>query len=207
MKSKSLLVMVVVCSWVLMACQSAAVSTTAVPTPGTNMEFDQMFIDMMVPHHQAAIEMALLAQEKAEHPELKQMAAQIIADQKNEIEQLKTWRQEWYGSDSTPPMSEMPMLPGMKEMAHGSLTMDMTMDVEKLRLTSESFDLMFIDLMISHHQMAIDAAMMAEQQATREEVRDLAQKIIEKQQTEIEQMKEWRLEWYGSAEPSPTSAP
>lgn len=199
--------MLAVSSWILMACQSAAVSTTAVPTPGTNMEFDQMFIDMMVPHHQAAIDMALLAQEKAEHPELKQMAAQIIADQENEIEQLKTWRQEWYGSDSTPLMSEMPMLPGMNEMAHGSLTMDMTMDVEKLRLTSESFDLMFIDLMISHHQMAIDAAMMAEQQATREEVRDLAQKIIEKQQTEIEQMKEWRLEWYGSAEPSPTSAP
>ena len=207
MKSKSLLVMLVVCSWILMACKSASVSTTAVPTTGTSMEFDQMFIDMMVPHHQAAIEMALIAQEKAEHPELKQMAAQIIEDQEKEVEQLKTWRQEWYGSDNTPSMSEMPILPGMTEMAHGSMTMDMTQDVEKLRMTSESFDLMFIDLMISHHQMAIDAAQMAEQQATRDEVRDLAGKIIEKQQTEIDQMKAWRLEWYGSAEPSPTSAP
>lgn len=207
MKSKSLLVMLVVCSWILMACKSASVSSTTTPIDEASMEFDQMFIDMMVPHHQAAIEMALIAQEKAEHPELKQMAAQIIEDQEKEVEQLKTWRQEWYGNDNTPSMSEMPILPGMTEMAHGSMTMDMTQDVEKLRTTSESFDLMFIDLMISHHQMAIDAAMMAEQQATRDEVRDLAGKIIEKQQTEIDQMKAWRLEWYGSAEPSPTSAP
>lgn len=208
MRIKSLLIMLAVSPWILMACQSASVPTTAVPTtaaptPGTGMEFDQMFIDMMVPHHEAAVEMAVLAQEKAEHPELKQMAAQIIADQEKEIAQLKTWRQEWYGSDSTPPMSAMPMLPGMTEMAHGSMTMDMTEDMEKLRTTSEPFDLMFIDLMIAHHQMAIDAGWMAEQEATRDEVRDFAKNIIEKQQAEIEQMKEWRLEWYGSAEPSP----
>ncbi len=207
MKSKSLLVILVVSSSILMACTSASVTTTAVSTTGTSVEFDQMFIDMMVPHHQAAVEMAVLAQEKAEHSELKQMAAQIIADQEKEIAQLKTWRKEWYGSDSTPPMSDMPSLSGMTEMGHGSMTMDMTMDVEKLRTTSESFDLMFIDLMIGHHQMAIEAGMMAEQQATRDEVRDLAQKIIEKQQAEIEQMKAWRLAWYGSAEPSATSMP
>lgn len=207
MKTKSLLVILVVGSWVLTACQSAATSTTAAPTPVADMEFDQMFIDMMVPHHEAAIEMAQIAQEKAEQPELKQMAAEIIADQEKEIAQLKTWRQEWYGSDSTPPMSAMPMLPGMTEMADGSMTMDMTMDIEKLRNTTESFDLMFIDLMISHHQIAIDAAMMAEKQATRAEVRDLAQKIIEKQQAEIEQLQAWRAEWFASAEAVATSTP
>jgi uncharacterized protein (DUF305 family) len=207
MKTKNLLMMIVVCSVILTACQSAGAPVTAEPTAGSNMEFDQMFIDMMVPHHQAAIEMALVALEKAEHPEIKQMAAQIIADQEKEIEQLKTWRQEWYGSDVTPPMSEMPMLPGMEDMDHGSMTMDMTMDIEKLRMTSESFDLMFIDLMTSHHQMAIDAAMMAEEQAIRDEVRDLADEIIDKQQAEIEQMKAWRLEWYGGTEPAATSTP
>jgi uncharacterized protein (DUF305 family) len=161
----------------------------------------------MVPHHQAAIEMALLARQKAEHPELKQMADQIIADQEKEVGQLKTWRQQWYGSDVTPPMSEMPMLSNMPAMGHESMTMDMTADIEKLKTTSEPFDLVFIDLMIDHHQMAVDAGKMAEQQATREEVRDLARMIVENQQKEIEQMEAWRLEWYGSADVSATPTP
>jgi uncharacterized protein (DUF305 family) len=207
MKIKNLLIVLLVCSWVLMACASPSKSTTAVPTTENSMEFDQMFIDMMVPHHQAAIEMALIAQQKAEHPELKQMADQIIADQEREVGQLKTWRQQWYGSDVTPPMSEMPMLSDMSGMGHESMTMDMTTDIEKLNTTTEPFDLIFIDLMIDHHQMAVDAGMMAEQQATREEIRDLARTIVESQQKEIEQMKAWRLEWYGNATPSITATP
>jgi uncharacterized protein (DUF305 family) len=207
MKIRSLLTLFMACSWILMACSSASVSPTSKPTSEASMEFDRMFIDMMVPHHQAAIEMALVAQEKAEHPELKQMADQIIADQEREVGQLKTWRQQWYGSDVTPPMSEMPMLSDMSGMGHESMTMDMTTDIEKLNTTTEPFDLMFIDLMIDHHQMAVDAGMMAEQQATREEIRDLARTIVESQQKEIEQMKAWRLEWYGSADASATPTP
>jgi uncharacterized protein (DUF305 family) len=207
MKNKNLVCVLALCAWVVVACTSTSVSPTPMPTSGAGMEFDRMFIDMMVPHHQAAIEMALIAQEKAELTELKQMADQIIADQEREVGQLKTWRQQWYGSDVTPPMSEMPMLSDMSGMGHESMTMDMTTDIEKLNTTSEPFDLMFIDLMIDHHQMAVDAGMMAEQQATREEVRDLAQTIIENQQKEIEQMKAWRLEWYGSTDVSATPTP
>ena len=207
MNNKSLVFVLVIFAWILTACTSTSVSSTSMPTSGAGMDVDQMFIDMMVPHHQAAIEMALLAQQKAEHPELKQMADQIIADQEREVGQLKTWRQQWYGSDVTPPMSEMPMLSNMAAMGHESMTMDMTADIEKLKTTSEPFDLVFIDLMIGHHQMAVDAGKMAEQQATREEVRDLARMIVENQQKEIEQMEAWRLEWYGSADVSATPTP
>jgi uncharacterized protein (DUF305 family) len=49
--------------------------------------------------------------------------------------------------------------------------------------------------------------MMAEQQATREEVRDMARTILENQQKEIEQMEVWRLEWYGSTDVSATPTP
>src|SRR5215204_4286530 len=37
-------------------------------------EFDQLFMDMMVPHHQGAVEMARIAQDRAEHQEIKDMA-------------------------------------------------------------------------------------------------------------------------------------
>lgn len=58
--------------------------------------FDKAFIDAMVPHHQGAIEMAQVASEKSENPRIKELAGDIIIAQKQEIEQMKQWRKEWY---------------------------------------------------------------------------------------------------------------
>ncbi|XYH94671.1 DUF305 domain-containing protein [Sorangium sp. So ce1128] len=153
--------------------------------------FDRQFIDMMTPHHEGAVMMAMTAQERAEHEELKAMADEIVAAQNHEISQLKSWREQWYGSAETPPVDEMPMLPGME---HDSM-MDMVQANEELK-TAEPFDLAFIDAMIPHHEMAIDAAEMAQQEAEHAEIRTLADGIIEAQQREIDQMKAWRAEWY-----------
>ncbi|AGP41376.1 DUF305 domain-containing protein [Sorangium cellulosum] len=153
--------------------------------------FDQQFIDMMAPHHEGAVMMAETAQERAEHPELKAMADDIISAQNQEISQLKTWREQWYGSAETPPVDEMPMLPGME---HDGM-MNMVEANEALK-TAEPFDRAFIDAMIPHHEMAIDAAEMALKQAEHAEIKTLASGIVEAQQREIEQMKSWRAEWY-----------
>lgn len=58
------------------------------------------------------------------------------------------------------------------------------------------FDLQFIDTMIAHHQGAIDMAQVAEKQATHEELKQLARKIVEDQQNEIKQMQGWKQQWY-----------
>lgn len=173
-------------------------ATEEVPNTGKT-EFDQLFIDMMVPHHQGAVEMAKIAQERAEHPEIKEMADAIIAGQDEEIIQMKNWRQAWYGSSDTPSMSEMPSLedmPGMGGMGHA---MDMQAEVDQLRNASEPFDLAFIDAMIPHHQSAIDAAQRVLNEAQRPELKELAQRIIAAQEKEIEQMKAWREAWYPDA--------
>ncbi|HAT6349385.1 TPA: DUF305 domain-containing protein [Legionella pneumophila] len=60
-------------------------------------QYDKRFIDLMIPHHEAALMMAKNALNNATHPELKAMAQQIINAQEKEIEQLKAWRNEWYG--------------------------------------------------------------------------------------------------------------
>ena len=135
------------------------------PMGSTTASFDEQFIDMMVPHHEGAVAMAEIAQGRAEHLEVKQMAEAILTSQRDEIAQMKAWRKDWYGSDQTPPMSQMPMVPGMGggHAAHGgSGTMNMAADVEALRNAPEPFDLAFIDAMIPHHQSAIDAAKAAE---------------------------------------------
>ena len=165
---------------------------------GGDAPIDQAFIDMMVPHHESAIAMAELAQERAEHPELQQMADDIVAAQSAEISQLKAWRGEWFGSSGTPSMEEMPMLPGMSMPPGHSMsggTMDMTTEIEDLR-DADPFDRFFIDATIRHHEQAIEAAEIVLAETDREEVRALATAIIDAQTREIEQLRDWRAEWY-----------
>ncbi len=169
-------------------------------------EFDQQFIDMMVPHHQGAVEMARIAQDRAEHQEIKDLAQAIVQGQTSEIDQMKAWRLAWYGSAETPSMAQMPMLHDMPGTGAMVMTMNMAQEVETLRNAAEPFDRAFIDAMIPHHQSAIDAAQLAQTRAVHQEIKDLAQAIISAQQSEIDQMKAWRLAWYG-AETSPTALP
>jgi uncharacterized protein (DUF305 family) len=65
---------------------------------GADDEFDLRFIEGMVPHHEGALTMAQQAIEKSDRPELKQLSEEILASQQAEIDQMKQWKQAWYGS-------------------------------------------------------------------------------------------------------------
>ena len=163
--------------------------------------FDQQFIDMMVPHHLSAVEMAKIAVDRGEHPELKALAANIVAAQESEIAQMREWRKDWFGSAQTPPIDAMPLLPGMQmedhsmgEMEMGG-TMDMTTDIETLR-NAQPFDKAFLEAMIPHHESAITAAQLAQRSATKAEIKELAAAIVGAQQAEIARMRAWLDAWY-----------
>lgn len=159
--------------------------------------FDQRFIDMMVPHHEAAIAMAEIARSRATHDELRALADEAIDGQSAEIGQLRTWRESWFGSAETPPMEAMPMLPGVRMVGQpmSGDRMDMRVDVDRLRL-AEPFDRGFIDAMLLHHQSAIEAAQSALVRSSREEIRRMAEAIISTQSREIDQLRQWRADWY-----------
>ncbi|MEJ7803956.1 MAG: DUF305 domain-containing protein [Candidatus Limnocylindria bacterium] len=153
---------------------------------------------MMVPHHESAIAMAEIAQERAERPELQNLADDIVATQTAEISQMQDWREQWFGRSDTPSMEEMPMLPGMSMPAGQSMSggmMDMTSEVDGLR-EAEPFDRDFMDAMIRHHEQAVAAAEIALAETERDEIRGLAEDIIEAQTREIDQLRDWRAEWY-----------
>jgi uncharacterized protein (DUF305 family) len=173
--------------------------TSTSPMASQSVGLDQAFIDMMVPHHESAVEMAKIALDRADHEELRSLAEDIIAAQEPEIEQLRQWRQAWFGSSETPPMEEMPLLPGMDmpgmEGHAMEGTMDMTADIDELR-TADPFDRAFIDAMIEHHESAIAAAEIIKGATQRPELQDLADDIVGAQRREIEQMQVWRAEWY-----------
>jgi uncharacterized protein (DUF305 family) len=62
---------------------------------------DRMFLRMMIPHHQLAIDMAQDALTNAQHDELQGLARAIIADQSAEITEMDGYLQAWYGEAST----------------------------------------------------------------------------------------------------------
>jgi uncharacterized protein (DUF305 family) len=57
--------------------------------------FDDHFLNMMTAHHEGAVTMSKEALQKAEHPEIKKLAEQIIRAQQPEIEQMKKWKEMW----------------------------------------------------------------------------------------------------------------
>ena len=61
----------------------------------TGKDFDIHFLDMMTPHHAGATTMAKEALTKAEHPEIKTLANQIIKAQEAEIKQMADWKAKW----------------------------------------------------------------------------------------------------------------
>jgi uncharacterized protein (DUF305 family) len=146
---------------------------------------DKAFIDAMVPHHQGAIAMAEVALKNAEHEEIIQLSRNIISSQQAEIEELKSIKQEEFGTSNVPMEMSSEQMRGM----------GMMMDPQQLA-NQKPFDEAFIDAMIPHHQSAIEMAQVALENSDNPKIKDLAQNIISAQQREIEQMREWRQQWY-----------
>jgi uncharacterized protein (DUF305 family) len=149
--------------------------------------YDARFVDMMIPHHQSAIDMANIALTAAVHPEIKAVARNIARDQKNEIDRMRAWRLRWYGQGGGKDTSQF--VDVMRRMDDAMLT--------GLGARDSTFDLRFINMMIPHHQAAIAMAWDALAKSRRPEILDLARAVIAAQQKEINAMKQWRQQWYG----------
>jgi uncharacterized protein (DUF305 family) len=146
---------------------------------------DERFIDAMVPHHQGAIAMAEVALDNAEHEEIIQLSRNIISSQQAEIEELKAIKKEEFGTSRVPMEMSQEQMRGM----------GMMMDPQELA-EREPFDRAFIDAMIPHHQSAIEMSRVALEDSDNPQIKELAGNIISAQQEEIEQMEQWREEWY-----------
>ena len=130
--------------------------------------------------------MAKLAATRAEHSELKKLAADIVRDQEREITLMTELRERWF---SGKPKAINMDFPGM---AHGMAGMD----VKKLSgLTGRSFDTEFVGQMILHHEGALEMAKQVRNTNSYDTLRSLANEIIRAQEAEIRQMKEWQSAW------------
>lgn len=78
---------------------------------------------------------------------------------------------------------------------------DMTKQLEGL--SGDAYDKAFMEMMIKHHQSAIDMAKLSETRAKNQEIKTLSQNIISAQEKEISEMQQWQMDWgYTSSESS-----
>ena len=149
---------------------------------------DAAFVADMTVHHEGAIEMARLARRRAEHPEIRRLAGDIIDAQESEITAMRTIRRDMHDMEGH----------GDGHLGMSDAEMGMDMDPAMLE-EADPFDRAFIDMMIPHHRGAIAMARELLEKGEHRALRDMAQDIVDAQAAEIERMREWRKDWYGSA--------
>jgi len=141
---------------------------------------ERAFMAMMVPHHESAMQMARLALEKAQHPQVRRLAQGIIASQEAEIARMRAWHEQWFGE-------------GLEPDTTGPHAM---MDMSDLEAAREDFDRRFLAMMIPHHASAVMMADEVRLAEPRGQIDFLAREIMAAQAEEIGQMQRWREQWY-----------
>lgn len=164
-------------------------------------EFDEMYIAEMLAHHEGAISMAETVSASTDRKELLDLAQSIMQTQTQEVVKMQEWQEKW-GYEKT--MGGHASHSGMGNEMSGTM-MDMGKELEGLKGTE--FDKKFLELMIEHHQQAVDMSKYASTNAGHQEVKDLAKAIIDAQNIEISQMKQWQMEWGFTATDSESSMP
>lgn len=148
--------------------------------------YDLQFIDTMSAHHKGAVDMSMLAEKRAQHSELKELAANIIGDQEREIARMSEWRDRWFAEKTKAINMEFP------GMSHGMGGMDLK-SLESLK--GNEFDIEFLKQMIPHHEGAVEMAKDLQKQDSHSELKELARDIITAQEEEIKQMRSWLAAW------------
>ena len=131
-------------------------------------EFDVAFMSQMIAHHQGAVEMAEQTLQVAQRPETRQEAQKVIDAQTKEIAQMTGWLKDWYSAE-----------PSMEQQ---KLMQDDMADMMAMRIED---DPMFYDMMIPHHQGAIEMSELAQEKAQRPELKNFAGQIKKDQNAEI----------------------
>lgn len=142
---------------------------------------DIMFAQMMIPHHEQAVQMAdqALDTKHQASAEVKKLAEQIKATQGPEIQQMQGWLNQW-GAPATAD-------------AHAGHSMEGMMTEEQMtsldKAAGADFDKQWLTMMIAHHEGAVTMSQAVLKTTKNSEVIVLADSIIKGQKKEIDQMK------------------
>jgi len=135
-----------------------------------------MFASMMIPHHSQAVTMSELALANSTNPEITSLATAIRDAQAPEIKQMQSWLDQSDYSGTHAGHMDMGGMLSDEELAELSTA------------KGSSFDRLFLEGMIAHHEGAIDMLSMIKN-STNSEVKKLYADILTGQSAEIKTMK------------------
>ncbi|MGI8723400.1 MAG: DUF305 domain-containing protein [Geodermatophilaceae bacterium] len=169
---------------------------------------DAGFSRDMATHHRQAVLMAGLARDRSADSEVSLIAYDIETTQLNQLGQMQGWLSLWGLSQSTgEPMSWMGGHGGMDMSGSGPALMPGMASAEELDdlRTAEGvdFDVLFLQLMIRHHQGGRQMAGYAADHAEVAAVATLARSIANSQAAEIETLTDMLTARAGTPLPAP----
>ncbi|MFE2432725.1 DUF305 domain-containing protein [Streptomyces sp. NPDC059373] len=160
---------------------SGSPSASATASAGAHNAQDVAFAQQMITHHRQAIEMADLAATRASSTEVKSLATTIKGAQDPEIKTMSGWLTSW--GEAVPQEME-----GM-DMPSGTPGMMSTADMTKLdKESGTEFDTMFLQMMVQHHEGAVEMATTEQSKGAYGPAKTLAASVITAQTAEIKKM-------------------
>jgi uncharacterized protein (DUF305 family) len=151
--------------------------STSAQTATAGSGVDRAFVAAMIPHHESAVEMAEIAQQRGESAFVKKLADAIIRTQKAEIARMR--REDAALANAGVDTADL----GVPEHMMG-----MDQDMSTLR-SAKPFDPAFMKMMIPHHEGAVTMAKAELARGADPELKRLAREIITAQEREIRQMR------------------
>lgn len=159
----------------------SSTSATAEAGAASFNDADVSFAQMMIPHHEQALEMAKLADGRASDAEVKDIAAKIEKAQDPEIKTMTGWLKSWNKPTAAASM------PGMDHGSGGGMMSDA--DMEHLTsMKGAEFDKMFAEMMVEHHNGAISMAQDEQKNGKNADAVKMAGAIVEGQSAEVKQL-------------------
>jgi uncharacterized protein (DUF305 family) len=169
--------------------------STAAPAPDS---VDVGFCQDMTVHHRQAVTMAALARQRAEDPILRTIAFDIESTQTEQIGRMQGWLSLW-GRDRLPTGKHMAWMSttehGSEHGSDGSTAVDRmpgmatTEELDRLaKASGAEFDVLFLQLMLRHHQGGTGMMQYTAEHAEVAVVRNLAKQSLIAQGKEIEYM-------------------
>ena len=143
---------------------------------------DVMFMNMMIIHHDQAIQMAELSENRTENENILELSENISEAQKRENEQMTSWlNQLGY---------ERPVR------GHRMAGMASRSEMTELRNSNGSeYDKLFAELMITHHRGGIQMAENFVNRGRNPELKEMEKEMIKAQTKEIKKMQNWQEDW------------
>lgn len=176
----------------------AAGDPSAVSTAADGSTFNTADVDFateMIPHHAQAVQMVVMAQGRELDPDVAALMDEIRTAQVPEIETMTDWLTAWDKPIPDTSLDHSNAGDDMGDMSSGMEDMgDMPgmMSAEQMGALEDStgsrFQTMWLQMMISHHEGAIEMANLEIENGTNADAIALAQGIVESQTAEIKLM-------------------